>query len=419
MAPMQAVATIESAPEQLTVGSIEAVEVSGAVADMSSQVKELEFQLQECQSEVQAVRAQLQESISENSRLEMQVHQLQRVEADLHAQLTELKSVQVSHDSLVRELETAKSKSRAGALGRSAKSLLFGDYMRKHKDSDSVPISAAEVTAVEDSVQACNAKLDISSSPPSRLARRWTLIDLRQAADLQANGSIRHSLNLDVATETEFASANVQTMTEMRPEVSLEEENMAQMLAAYSEKLMLKEDTLRSREEDLEAVRAAAEEIEKALSKIIVQPGTTAPTHNSFHALPRASLASVSSAAGNGSWSSGAPAKAKPTLRNRSASFFHGLRSSSYRMSGSSPDIPAALFPTRSESLSRSNSPLPQHTDRPSSASADHVSVLTHSESQTTGSSIRTISRSRSDVNNVPAFVRNLVPLVQMAVSEA
>ncbi|KAJ2451262.1 hypothetical protein EV183_003716 [Coemansia sp. RSA 2336] len=418
MAPMRSVASAEAALEQPTVGSIEPVEATAAIADMSSQVKELELRLQECQSEVQAVRAQLQASVSENSRLEAQVLQLQHVEADLHLQLSELKTVQVSHDSLVRELEAAKAKSRASVVKRSANNgLLLGDYMRKHKDSDSV-LSSADVTAVDDPAQARNAKPDGSSTTSSRPTRRWSLMDLRQAADLQANGRIRHSLNLDAATATEFASTDVQTMTDMRPAASLEDENVAQMLAAYSEKLMLKEDALRGREEDLEAVRAAAEEIEKALNKI-VQPGIAAPAHNSFHALPRASLASVSSAAGNGSWSNGISAKTKPTLRNRSASFFHGLRSSSYRISGgSSPDIPAAMFPARSESLSRSNSPLPQHTDRPSSASADHVVVLARSESQTT-SSIRTISRSRSDVNNVPAFVRSLLPLVQTAVSEA
>ncbi|KAJ1738734.1 hypothetical protein LPJ68_005301 [Coemansia sp. RSA 1086] len=418
MAPMQAVASAESAPEQSTVGSIEPVEATAAIADMSVQVKDLEFRLEECQSEVQAVRAQLQASVSENSRLEAQVLQLQNVEANLHLQLSELKTVKVSHDGLVRELEAAKAKSQANALKHSTNDLLLGCYMRKYKDNNSVP-SSADVTAVEDSAQALNAKHDASSMTSSRLTRRWSLIDLHQAADLQTNGRIRHSLNLDVATATEFASTDVQTMTDTRPSASLDDENMAQMLAAYSEKLMLKEDSLRSREEDLEAVQVAAEEIEKALNKI-VQSGTTAPTHNSLHALPRASLASVSSAAGNGSWSNGISAKTKPTLRNRSASFFHGLRSSSYRISGgSSPDIPAALFPARSESLSRSNSPLPQHADRPSSASADHVAVLARSESQITGSTRTTTSRSRSDVNNVPAFVRSLVPLVQMAVSEA
>ncbi|KAJ2549582.1 hypothetical protein IWW35_003685 [Coemansia sp. RSA 1878] len=408
----------KSSTDDVPVGSIEHVETETGLdmLNLQAQIKELEAHTLVCQSETDAIKAQLNAATEENIQLEAQVSLLQRSEAELRSQLVELESLKGAHVTLTRELEVAKSKVQTSSTDQAAKSVLFGDCMRKLRDANAVLISA-EATAVEGSgIIGDNEQLTaISTGDISvpRLERRWSFPVLPYTSPCSSDVDTKLDLGskANASRKATFVCLDAQTMTDSGIESPTNDDSMAQMLAAYSEKLMLKEDALRSREEELDAVRTTAIDIEGALYKLL--PDSGPQPSSTFHAFPRSALNGISSV-NNASWSNGMPPKT--SLRNRSASFFNGLRTN-YLSSSSSPEMPPSLFPINTESLSRPQSPMPLRTHRPNSASVDHRSSLVISESPGSGS--RMLSRNRSDIASVPHLVRNLVPLVQTVVAEA
>ncbi|KAJ2662825.1 hypothetical protein IW148_002739 [Coemansia sp. RSA 1199] len=407
----------KSSTDDAPIGSIEQIgtETGLDMLNLQTQIKDLEAHILVCQSETDAIKAQLNTATEDNVQLEAQVSLLQRSEAELRSQLVELESLKGAHATLTRELEVAKSKVLTSSTDQAAKNVPFGDYMRKLRDANAVLISA-ESTAVEGSGMRGEAERLTTRSTGGisvpRLQRRWSFPVLPQAPHRSSDVDTELDLGqkANASQKATFVCMDAQTMTDSGIESPANDDSMAQMLAAYSEKLMLKEDALRSREEDLDTVRTTAIEIEGALYKLL--PDSDAQPSSTFHAFPRSALHGISSA-NNASWSNGMPPKT--SLRNRSASFFNGLRTN--YLSSSSPEMPPSLFSIHTESLSRPQSPMPQRTHRPNSASVDHRSSLVISESPGSGS--RMLSRTRSDIASVPHLVRNLVPLVQTVVAEA
>ncbi|KAJ2610542.1 hypothetical protein H4S08_003575 [Coemansia sp. RSA 1365] len=200
-----------------------------------------------------------------------------------------------------------------------------------------------------------------------QLRRRWSFSTLPHAVSLDSDTQPSHSLG--------SAMAHIATQT-------TSSENVDQMLAAYSEKLMLKEDALRSREDELDAVRAAAVEVEAALrAAATVAHARPLPRPLSQHAAASWSLASST----------------MPALRSRSTSLFQGLRPGS-RPASSASDVPP-LLPQYVSDSSRASSPAVEDEAAMTACAAP-------------------LSR-RCTVDGVPAFVRSLKPLVHLAVTEA
>ncbi|KAJ2319434.1 hypothetical protein IWW52_001969 [Coemansia sp. RSA 2704] len=392
---------------EVAVGSIEHIGTEPAAvdtADMQAHITKLETQLAACQSEIETAKVQLQTATSDVAQMEAQLGQQRHIEAELREQLSELEALKGTHANLTQELEAAKAKVRVGAAEHSAKGVLFGDYMRKLKDASAV-LTSTESTAVVSTGQSAASIADERTA--SRLTRRWSFPTLSQLSPGELRTGANAGLGIELGTGRATTSANAQTMTDSDTSGSMSDDSMAQMLTAYSDKLMLKEDALRSREEDLESVQLAAIEIEGALSKLLPTDPNQSPG-GTFHGFSRSALGS-SPPTNNASWS--ATTSPRASLRNRSASFFQGLRTN-YLPSGGSPEMPSSLFPIRTEPLVRS-----QRSHRPNSASVDYRSIPIGSEPVTVKG--RVMSRGRSDITSVPSHVRNLVPLVQMVAAEA
>ncbi|KAJ2083454.1 hypothetical protein H4R24_000834 [Coemansia sp. RSA 988] len=206
----------------------------------------------------------------------------------------------------------------------------------------------------------------IQPASPPHLRRRWSFSTLPHSSSPASTAQPPFppsTVMSHIATQTTFG------------------ESVDQMLAAYSEKLMLKEDALRSREDELDAVRAAAIEVEATLR--------TAAT--AMHARPLPRPLSPRAAA---SWS--LASSATPALRSRSASLFQGLRPGS-RPASSASDAPPCLPLRGPDSF--------------------HSSLLAV-ESEAATAACPVLPSRRSAVDGVPAFVRSLKPLVHMTVSE-
>ncbi|KAJ2879847.1 hypothetical protein IWW38_006046, partial [Coemansia aciculifera] len=179
----------------------------------------------------------------------------------------------------------------------------------------------------------------------------------------------------DAQTMTTTTSSNIDTTNDAT--------DVSQMLQAYSEKLMHKEDALRGREDELEAVCAAVVAVETTLHKLL--PSTPATSQAGFNSVPR-SPANSSPQIGQPTWQSSASVS-RSSLRNRSASFFQGLRTN-YLGHGDSPEP-------------SSPSALTIQTDAPHRA----------------GSYLSTPIRA-SGADAALLAVQGLVPLAQMVVTE-
>ncbi|KAJ2886374.1 hypothetical protein FB639_001589, partial [Coemansia asiatica] len=309
---------------------------------------------------------------------------------------------------------------RGSSLG-SSKDPAFGDYMRKLRDA-SVLLTSAATAAVEGSIDGSSrSALSAPPSAPRRLSRRKSL---------SALGDLRASV-LDpaqaLARETSVrAKADAQTMTEVAAAASTAvsaDEGVNQMLLAYSEKLMSKEDSLRNREDELEAIRASAAELEAALQGLlpVSKPSygslgrsslNTSPPMASSHMRPFSPLTQLShsiSKPGSSSIGNGG------SIRNRSASFFQGLRTNYLGMSDS-PDVSAMPPPAASLAI---------HTDAQSLVSAS--ASVARSLSASVESSPRVAERpgaihsaptKLTGADGVPQLIRNLIPLARMAAAE-
>ncbi|KAJ1731140.1 hypothetical protein LPJ61_002683 [Coemansia biformis] len=208
------------APGPVAVGSIEHV-VSSPV-DLQARIGDVTAQLESSQADADAARRQLQALADENGRL-------RRAESSLQEQLAGLESFGAMHGALGREPGAPKRKARAHPGGPAGRAASFGDH-RNGEQGD---------TAV--------------------------------GAMPLLGGSTGHG---DVAA---VGRSDAQTMTDAGPSPSLADDGIGPMLAAYSEKLMLKEDALRSREDDLESVRAAAMAIEQALHDTLAATSGSGP----------------------------------------------------------------------------------------------------------------------------------------------
>ncbi|KAJ2392085.1 hypothetical protein GGI23_005295, partial [Coemansia sp. RSA 2559] len=206
----------------------------------------------------------------------------------------------------------------------------------------------------------------------------------------QAHDEISHML-------AEATDAQTMTDVDIGAVGATTDEEVSQMLMAYSEKLVVKEDALHTREDELEAVRATAAEIGSVLQGIltsaepVLQPAAVSGARGAFNECPSPPSAS---------WSPAFSAQLKPNTRNRSASFFQGLRTNYMGMVDDS-DMPlpaqrAQTNPQRPASMSVSDA-----ASRPSPLGR------------------QTLSAARaSGCNDVPLFVSSLIPLSRMAADE-
>ncbi|KAJ1719536.1 hypothetical protein LPJ53_005714 [Coemansia erecta] len=311
------------------------------------------------------------------------------------------------------------------------KEALLGDYMRKLRDASTMLTSAA-TTAVEGSPEVSGHRL-ASGIPPNaarRLSRRKslsTLDDLRTSANIHTTTFVRDTQNPETTRRAPVATADAQTMTEgifgIANASASSDDGVNQMLLAYSEKLMSKEDLLRNREDELEAIRASAAEIEAAIFNLL--PSSKQPAYGG---IGRSSL-NASPPMANVAWSYGTlpqyhhnhqqqqqqphyqsaskPSSTNGSLRNRSASFFQGLRTS-YLGSADGLDVSGAP-------------PLSIHTDTRSLSSASRsvsASVSGSPRIPERPGVINSAPTKLTAADGVPQLIRSLLPLMQIVSSE-
>ncbi|KAJ2510674.1 hypothetical protein GGI11_005397 [Coemansia sp. RSA 2049] len=194
------------------------------------------------------------------------------------------------------------------------------------------------------------------------------------------------------------------------PDNATTDEEVSQMLMAYSEKLVLKEDALHTREDELEAVRATAAELEGVLQDMLASIESFVPSaaNNNSHSMfaEHASPSSVS-------WSPAFSAQLKPGVRNRSASFFQGLRTNYLGMVDSS-DMPSPTPRAQTDILRPASVSTASDILGPASNPRDSGSASRQSPS---GKHMFGASRT-SGCNDVPLFVSSLLAMSHMAASE-
>ncbi|KAJ2365389.1 hypothetical protein IW150_006225, partial [Coemansia sp. RSA 2607] len=343
-------------------------------------------------------------------------------EAELRERIVQLEAQIAEH--IRRE---AAHDAKALSDSSEPKEALLGDYMRKLRDASTMLTSAA-TTAVEGSSEDCGDRL-ASGIPPNaarRLSRRKslsTLDDMRTSAGAHVITFNQVSQDQKPTRRASVTTVDAQTMTESFVSTvasASTDEGVNQMLLAYSEKLMSKEDLLRNREDELEAIRAAAADIETMILSLLP---SSKPVYGS---IGRSSL-NASPPIANGAWSYGTlphyhhsqqqqqpqyqsvpkPSSTNGSLRNRSASFFQGLRTS-YLGSADGSDISGAP-------------PLSIHTDTHSLNSASRsvsASVSGSPRIPERPGVINSAPTKLTAADGVPQLIRSLIPLMQMVSSE-
>ncbi|KAJ2227862.1 hypothetical protein IWW45_006842, partial [Coemansia sp. RSA 485] len=295
--------------------------------------------------------------------------------------------------------------------GLESKETALGDYMRKLRDASALLTSAA-ATAVEGNMEDSNSRaLSAPPNAPRRLSRRRSL---------SALGDMR-AATLDPAQTAAKdacvpATADAQTMTETIVNAAVSavsaDDGVNQMLLAYSEKLMSKEDSLRNREDELEAIRALAVELEATLQGLLPasKPSYGSLGRTSLNTSPPMASTMRSYASLAQQHSLPKPSSTNGSIRNRSASFFQGLRTN-YLGLGDSPEVsampPAAL--------------LAIHTDAQSLASASRslsASVDGSPKIPERPKAIHSAPTKLTAADGVPQLIRGLIPLAQMAAAE-
>ncbi|KAJ2599483.1 hypothetical protein GGF39_002202 [Coemansia sp. RSA 1721] len=292
--------------------------------------------------------------------------------------------------------------------GLESKEAALGDYMRKLRDASALLTSAA-ATAVEGNMEDSNSRaLSAPPNAPRRLSRRRSL---------SALGDMR-AATLDPAQTAAKdacvpATADAQTMTETIVNAAVSaDDGVNQMLLAYSEKLMSKEDSLRNREDELEAIRALAVELEATLQGLLPasKPSYGSLGRTSLNTSPPMASTMRSYASLAQQHSLPKPSSTNGSIRNRSASFFQGLRTN-YLGLGDSPEVsampPAAL--------------LAIHTDAQSLASASRslsASVDGSPKIPERPKAIHSAPTKLTAADGVPQLIRGLIPLAQMAAAE-
>ncbi|KAJ1905283.1 hypothetical protein LPJ81_002012, partial [Coemansia sp. IMI 209127] len=330
---------------------------------LEAELNRLRGQVLELYADIASAKQQLQAKIDENnalqeelstlrveceqiSVLESRIEILQNVELDMRKQLAKIEPLKQAHGELSRMLAEASHKGRNGASFRltRCRSLTSLASLRRH-------------------------------------AYDGAFVD-------QSGTSQQKTMSADAQTMTD---------TEIRSSGATTDEEVSQMLMAYSEKLVLKEDALHTREDELEAVRTTAAEIGYVLQDMLT---STEPLLQSAASNGARSAFNECPSPPSASWSPAFSAQLKPNTRNRSASFFQGLRTNYMGVvDGSDMPLPAQRAQTS-----------PQ---RPASMS------ISDSASRPSPLGRQTLSAARANgCNDVPLFVNSLIPLSRMAAAE-
>ncbi|KAJ2555352.1 hypothetical protein EV175_002290, partial [Coemansia sp. RSA 1933] len=262
---------------------------------------------------------------SENSKLRAELDRLQAQVLELHADIASARQQLQSRidevNELREELATAKLESeQVPALESRIEILQKAELSMRKQLAELDPLKQANAGLLR-MLEEANYKAGSSTS--SRLTRCRSLTSLDS---LRSPSMISRT---DAQTMTDFDMKSGSGATT--------DEEVSQMLMVYSEKLVLKEDALHTREDELEAVRVTAAEIEYVLQHMLASAESllqSAATNGARKSL------SESISPSSSSWSPAYSAQLKPDTRNRSASFFQGLRTNYLGMVDSS-DMPS------------------------------------------------------------------------------
>ncbi|KAJ2352723.1 hypothetical protein GGH92_001105, partial [Coemansia sp. RSA 2673] len=392
-----------SAAAAHSIGSIEPMLVAGQSTDAETEA--IRQQLSSKTAECDQLRQDLDSAIllrRRTSEMDITISQLQRTEAALREQLAELTPLKEAHHRLLRDVEVAKGKAVAHPAEHPSKEMLLGDHTRKPGDVGTFLASAA-TTAVEGA----------GGEAPTTLAEAYVgtergLVRCRSMPSLRHGHLAHHRIS---APDSPPRVADAQTTTSSDMHSTNDSADVSQMLQAYSEKLMYKEDALRSREDELEAVCAAVATVESALYKLL--PSTPAASQAGFSSVPW-SPASSSPQTGPAAWHASA-SMSRSSLRNRSASFFQGLRTNYLGIGdGAEPSSPLALtIQTDTQSRPAINSSQVGHAqgETPPPHSVSGASFVA-----ATGYLSTSARASGADAALLAA--KGLAPLVQMVAAE-
>ncbi|KAI8322454.1 hypothetical protein GQ54DRAFT_339308 [Martensiomyces pterosporus] len=450
-----AAAGLAGAASSAAVGSIEYLHASNHESESSQQarIQSLEARVASLDKDIDLAKQQLSDKLAENGRLQLQISelallrertsqmeatigQLKATEAVLRSQLAEQEPLKEMSTSLRRNLSTAQGKvlsqDDAPLSGKPA----LGDYMQRLKDANSVlagaPSAKHSAAASRNAADTASVFSSVSTPGIRGHARQLSLPSVPQTR----TGNDRAAVGLASLASPSVRSAtaarsdkpsrltDAQTMTDSSTKDQIASDDIGHMHLVYSEKLMCKEDALRNREDELEAIRALVAEVEGNLQSIL--PSAATDPHSSSAAR---SLTSTSPLAGSSApWvSSTTPSKA--SLRNRSASFFQGLRSNYLGLSGSPdlqprPSLPEPQPPapqaglygglTRVSSSQSLNQPLASPS--PTFGRSPRVQATAPVASSPNGTSPKAAKGAGAD--GVPSIVHNLIPLTQMASTE-
>ncbi|KAJ1895522.1 hypothetical protein LPJ66_004541 [Kickxella alabastrina] len=361
-----------------------------------------------------ALRAEAVAAVAAVGTIEPVTLPLQSVEkTELQAKITLLETQlaeQVERTEQVQREADTSIKAQAAS-----KDVILSEYMRKLRDASAMLTSTA-TTAVEGYSDNGSG----SSSPPAgstgdaprRLSRRRSLPTLSSSRRTTDSPVV-----LSAPIKRTAAVSDMQTATEPARDLPVSaDESINQMLLAYSEKLMAKEDALRNREDELEVIRAVGAEIEAALYSMLP---SARPNYGS---IGRSSL-NASPPMANVAWPYGSVPQqqlqhqhlktdSNDSLRNRSASFFQGLRTN-YLGMVDGPDMQIQMLTQMQHPV------LAIRTD------AQSLALTTHSAAESTLPSstertapVYTTALKLGGADGVPSLIRNLAPLSQMVISE-
>ncbi|KAJ2488697.1 hypothetical protein IWW37_004601 [Coemansia sp. RSA 2050] len=330
------------------------------------------------------------------SEMNITISQLQRTEAALREQLAELAPLKEAHRRLLRDVELAKGKGAAHQADYPPKEILLGDHTRKLGDA-SVATTAVERTSGEfirgETAVGSERGLVRCRSMPSLWDDR--LYVLRSSA-------CHHRYAPD--TPARVADAQTATNSDFQDSAS-DSADASQMLQAYSEKLIHKEEALRSREDELETVFSAVTAVESSLYKLLPSP-PGAPSQFGLGSALR-SPTNSSPLARPATWQSSA-SMSRASLRNRSASFFQGLRTNYLGIGdGAEPSSPLTLA-IPADTLARSGASLPQEGLPPPAGSTSFA----------IGAGYASAPIRASGADAALLVAQGLAPLVQMVAVE-
>ncbi|KAJ2030878.1 hypothetical protein IWW57_000970, partial [Coemansia sp. S610] len=379
------------------VGSIEPMLVADQVS--VAETEAIRQQLSSKAAECDLLRQDLDNAMRlrrRTSEMDITISQLQRTEAALREQLAELAPLKEAHRRLLCDVELAKGKAVALRADYSSKEILLGDHARKLGDASAVT-TAVEGTSGEftrgEAPVGSERGLVRCGSMPSLRGDRLHLLAATARPHLSAPDAPARVADAQTATNSDLLDS------------ACDSADVSQMLQAYSEKLMLKEDALRSREDELEAVCSAVTAVESSLYRLLPSP-PAALSQLGFGSVPR-SPTNSSPLAGPATWQSSA-SMSRSSLRNRSASFFQGLRTSYLGISdGAEPSSPLALA-IPADTLARSGASFSQEAPPPPAGSM----------SFTAGAGYAPASIRASGADAALMAAQGLAPLVQMVAAE-